>query len=624
MRSPPSPSRGGRRTIIEMQFPFRNFLRREPARASEEKASRTGALIALLSNNRPRWTPRDYHALAREGFAKNPIAFRSVRMIAEAAAHVPLLLYEGAREHDEHPLLALLSRPNPRQTGADLIEQCAGYLLVAGNAYLERVSVLDDVRELHALRPDRMKVIPGAEGWAEAYEYRAGGSAVRFAMSETPAPVLHLTLFNPLDDHYGMSPLEAAQASLDVHNAASAWNKALLDNAARPSGALVYSAAGGNLSDEQFERLKNELEAHYQGAANAGRPLLLEGGLDWKGLSLSPKDMDFVEAKHIAAREIALSFGVPPMLLGIPGDNTYSNYAEANRAFYRQTVVPLISRIASALGNWLGDSFGGNLRLVPDLDEVPALSIEREALWKRVGEASFLTDDEKRAAAGYEPLPSSFAPSSAATLLAKYDPNQPRVPAGNSDGGQWTSGGEGGDAETLTDENQDEPVLGAQYAQNQAIVKRSAITGNPTIDRTTVELTVLLARAMDKIDQIPNLSAGEYGRRVHVEFANLVRQANVPGVSFVDVERTFSLDPNARYGSADSVRTDAILRDDNGKIIAIYDAKTRSAYVSNSRADELRMKTQSPDAWVIELNIVRGNNAKFLKFVLAQSACRRF
>jgi HK97 family phage portal protein len=383
-----------------MQFPFRNFLRREPARASEEKASRTGALIALLSNNRPRWTPRDYHALAREGFAKNPIAFRSVRMIAEAAAHVPLLLYEGAREHDEHPLLALLSRPNPRQTGADLIEQCAGYLLVAGNAYLERVSVLDDVRELHALRPDRMKVIPGAEGWAEAYEYRAGGSAVRFAMSETPAPVLHLTLFNPLDDHYGMSPLEAAQASLDVHNAASAWNKALLDNAARPSGALVYSAAGGNLSDEQFERLKNELEAHYQGAANAGRPLLLEGGLDWKGLSLSPKDMDFVEAKHIAAREIALSFGVPPMLLGIPGDNTYSNYAEANRAFYRQTVVPLISRIASALGNWLGDSFGGNLRLVPDLDEVPALSIEREALWKRVGEASFLTDDEKGAATG--------------------------------------------------------------------------------------------------------------------------------------------------------------------------------------------------------------------------------
>ena len=447
-----------------MSFSFREyFSRREPARL-DGKASRTGALVALFSGGRPRWTPRDYQALAREGYAKNPIAFRSVRMIAEAAANVPLLLYEGAREHDEHPLLALLSHPNPRQTGADLIEQLAGYLLVSGNAYLERVSVLDEARELHALRPDRMKVIPGAEGWAEAYEYRAGSSAVRFAMSETPAPILHLTLFNPLDDHYGMSPLEAAQASLDVHNAASAWNKALLDNAARPSGALVYSAAGGNLSDEQFERLKSELEAHYQGAANAGRPLLLEGGLDWKGLSLSPKDMDFVEAKHIAAREIALSFGVPPMLLGIPGDNTYSNYAEANRAFCRQTVVPLVTRIASALGHWLGESFGGGLRLAPDLDEVPALSIEREALWKRVGEASFLTDDEKRVATGYEPLPASFAPSSLATLRAKYDPNQPRVPAGNPDGGQWTDGG-GGYGDSEADEG-DQELLPANAVPN--------------------------------------------------------------------------------------------------------------------------------------------------------------
>jgi hypothetical protein len=132
----------------------------------------------------------------------------------------------------------------------------------------------------------------------------------------------------------------------------------------------------------------------------------------------------------------------------------YSNYAEANRALYRQTVLPLLTRIASALGHWLGESFASDLRLVPDLDEVPALSFEREALWKRVGEAAFLTDDEKRAAVGYEPLPaSSVVPSSAATLLAKYDPNQPRVPGGNPDGGQWTSGGAGGNNENSESSN---------------------------------------------------------------------------------------------------------------------------------------------------------------------------
>jgi HK97 family phage portal protein len=147
-------------------------------------------------------------------------------------------------------------------------------------------------------------------------------------------PILHLTLFHPTDDHYGLSPMEAAAVPLDIDNAAGAWNKSLLDNAARPSGALVFS--GNPVSETQFGRLKDELKASYQGAANAGRPLLLEGGLTWQPLSLTPKDMDFIEAKNAAAREIALAFGVPPLLLGLPGDNTHANYAEANRAFYRR------------------------------------------------------------------------------------------------------------------------------------------------------------------------------------------------------------------------------------------------------------------------------------------------
>src|SRR6185437_5268865 len=128
------------------------------------------------------------------------------------------------------------------------------------------------------------------------------------------------------------------------------------------------------------------------------RPLLLEGGLDWKPLSLTPKDMDFIEAKNAAAREIALAIGVPPMLLGIPGDNTYSNYQEAQRAFWHQTVLPLVNRTARALASWLAPAFerpalGGRLdssfapgdsvprsrppsalELRPDLDQIEALA----------------------------------------------------------------------------------------------------------------------------------------------------------------------------------------------------------------------------------------------------------
>jgi len=380
---------------------LRNLLR-----PPERKSSRTARLIAIESGGRARWTPRDYAALAREGYQCNAIVHRAVRLIAESVGSLSFVLYEGAAELNQHPLLDLLARPNPRQDGASLLEAVSSHLLLAGNAYLEAVGIDGEanpnVRELYALRPDRMKVVPGPDGWPQAYEYTVAGSTVRFEQSAALPPILQLTMFNPLDDYYGLSPLEAAAVAVDTHNSAAKWNKALLDNAARPSGALVYDGPeGAVMSDAQFERLKKELADQYQGTANAGRPLLLEGGLDWKAMSLSPKDMDFMEAKHSAAREIALAFGVPPMLLAIPGDNTYSNYQEANRVFWRQTVLPLGNRIGSALTQWLVPAFGAGLTLAADTDRIEALSSDRAALWERVTKAPFLTVNEKRAATGY-------------------------------------------------------------------------------------------------------------------------------------------------------------------------------------------------------------------------------
>jgi HK97 family phage portal protein len=441
---------------------LRWFGARRAADVAEAKASRTSALIAWASAGRPVWSPRDYAALAREGFARNAIVYRAVRMISEAVASVPWLLYDGTAELDAHPLLRLLARPNRRQTDAAFREALVGHLLVAGNAYVEAVSVADvgsafaggsgAINELHVLRPDRMKVVPGIDGWPEAYEYTAGGRTVRFADPGEGqlAPILHLSLFHPLDDHYGFAPIEAAAVALDIHNAAGAWNKALLDNSARPSGALVYAAKeGGNLSADQFERLKRELETGFSGAAHAGKPLLLEGGLDWRPIGLSPKDMDFMEAKNGAAREIALAFGVPPMLLGIPGDNTYANYKEANLAFWRGTVLPLLGRLAGALGAWLAPAFGdtgsgggaGGLRLGFDVDEVAAFAAEREAVWSRVAAADFLTVNEKRAAVGYGAVEGGEGRS---TISRKYNfnPGQPRVPGGSGqESGRWTLAG---------------------------------------------------------------------------------------------------------------------------------------------------------------------------------------
>lgn len=388
-------------TFLNDLFGRRSRAPEIPPEIPETKESASRALIALTGAGRPQWTPRAYEALAREGFARNAVAYRCIRMIAEAAASVPLRVDVNGRHDPTHPLAQLMERPNGEQGGADLREALYGSLQTAGNAYLEAAERPDGQSELWALRPERVKVVPNARGWPDAYDYGVDGRSVRIGRdNEGWLKVLHLKQWHPLDDWYGFSPLEAAAFAIDVHNASGAWNKALLDHSARPSGALIYGGKGSErLTEDQFERLKAQLDDTHTGTDNAGRPLLLEGGLDWKPMSLSPSEMDFIAGKHAAAREIALAFGIPAQLLGIPGDNSYANYREANAAFWRHTVLPLVERTTRGLSNWLAAKYP-QARLVPELDALPALSVEREALWARLNAAGFVSEAEKRRLAG--------------------------------------------------------------------------------------------------------------------------------------------------------------------------------------------------------------------------------
>jgi len=381
-----------------------DFLRRGARAAPEGKASAAGAVVAFHGAGRAVWSARDTGTLTRGGFLGNPVGFRAVKLISEAAAALPLILQDAERRYEAHPVMTLIRRPNPAQGKAELFEAVYAQILLSGNAYLEAVAGVAGAgmpAELHVLRSDRMSLVPGADGWPVAYDYTVGTRRHRFDMTGGAAPVCHIRAFHPQDDHYGLSPMQAAATAIDVHNAASRWSKALLDNAARPSGAIVYRGEGGaTLTSDQYARLVEEMEAHHQGARNAGRPMLLEGGLDWKPMGFSPSDMEFQKTKEAAAREIAIAFGVPPMLIGIPGDATYANYQEANRAFFRLTVLPLVAKVTAAVGHWLSGFTGEAVELRPDLDQVPALAVERDQQWARVGAADFLTEAEKRAALG--------------------------------------------------------------------------------------------------------------------------------------------------------------------------------------------------------------------------------
>lgn len=337
--------------------------------------------------------PFEYRNAVRYGYIENPVAQRAVRLVAEGIGGAPLVPADEAA-------LALVSATS---AGQSLLETLAAQLLLHGNGYVQVVRDGSGAPiELFALRPERVSVVAGADGWPASYQYKVGDRTLSLSgEGEDGWPqLIHLKAFHPADDHYGAGCLAAADQAVAIHNAASGWNRALLENAARPSGALVMEAGDGNsLTSDQFDRLKAELHGAYQGAGNAGRPMLLEGGLKWQPLSLTPADMDFAELKAAAARDIALAFGVPPMLLGLPGDNTYANYREANRALWRLTLLPLAGKILSGLTEGLRPWFP-KLTLAVDLDRVPALAEDRERLWAQLSAADFLSAEEKRALLG--------------------------------------------------------------------------------------------------------------------------------------------------------------------------------------------------------------------------------
>lgn len=396
------------------------------------------------------WSPRNYATFAENGYQKNVIARRCISIVAQNVAKVPLCLKSGEKEIEDrnHPLLKLLRRPNPMTAGAAFIEAVVAYRMLGGNSMIAGVQptlnkgvIMPNDRpftELWPIRPDRFTVVKGQYG-VSAYVYRGSSGEVEWATDPVNgrANILHWKTFNPFDSVWGMSPSEAASWSIDQHNATGRWNYNLLKNGARPSGGFGFpkDSTTKTLTPEQRERMKKEIAETLSGPENAGQPMLLEGGLQWQEMSFSPKDMDWIESKNTSARDIALGFGVPSQLLGIPGDNTYANMAEARMGLYDETVLPTLDGLLDELNAWLSPRYGDDLLLQYDPDAIEALEPRRATKWKSVSENNCLTINEKRKALGYEEVDDEMADkvlvqSSLIPLddLALEEPNDPANP----------------------------------------------------------------------------------------------------------------------------------------------------------------------------------------------------
>lgn len=376
---------------------------------TEQKASRTQALL-VDGGGEVRWSSKNYENYAKEAYLKCIVAYRCIMEIAQAVSSVDWLLMQKSRgkdsEIEDHPVLDLLDYPNPMESGPFLRFKLQAFADLAGNSYLERVYPITGKRdtlpkELYVLRPDRMKVLTNDKGAINGYEYQVNMNKQRFYIDPktSQADVLHMKTFHPIDDWYGSAPTESMAREIDTHNEGTTHNMRLLQNQARPGMLFFFKQ---NLTDEQFKKFDKQLKDKFTGGMGAGKSMILQGeGVDAKPYGWSPMEMDFIEGNREKARAIALGYGVPPMLLGIPGDNTYSNYKEAKLDFCETTVLYRIGQTQWALNNWLLDRKSG-MYLAPDLDSIPALEPRRAETWAKAKDANWLKVNEKRVMTGYD------------------------------------------------------------------------------------------------------------------------------------------------------------------------------------------------------------------------------
>lgn len=450
---------------------------RTPAVAPPDvKQNPVGRVIVL--NLRPEAPETIRHTnfdrLAKETFEGSAIVYACVTAIAKACAPVPWVLMQTARagkakrlmtsmtmrkarssaqdarrfptltktldqtEVVDHDLLRLIARPNPTQPQSDYLEQLIGCWLVSGNAYEKMVSTTlsrGKPKELWGLRPDRVEVMPekspeGAEerGIVKGYRYKVRPSDQGKAVEDfSVKDVIHHKMVSLTDDWYGLSPLQAAARDWRITTTGQDWNAAIIKNGARPSGALVVPTL---LQTDDRKALKEELTEGYAGQANQGRPLLLEGGMKWEQMMLSPMELDFLNSMQKAEIRVCWVYGVPPELIAADRSTAYNR--DLRSEFWQEANLPLLEKLRDSYNARLTPLFGDDLYLDFDRDQIEAIQEDRTKTWQRLSTASFLSTNEKRVAAGYDTVADPMADTPA--FLLNPTPGATGIlPAGSSD-----------------------------------------------------------------------------------------------------------------------------------------------------------------------------------------------
>jgi len=360
-------------------------------------------LVTPSVTSRPDYKFADY---CKYAYAANSAAYSCIRLVARSIAALPIKVYreQGGDEVllNEHPVWDLLRRPYMHrfQSWEKFITGVVSFRYLNGNVYHLIGGILGMPKEITLLRPDLVTVKLTRDKQAIShYEYRAGGNYRKLE----PEKIFHYATFNPLNDIYGEPVLNAASWGLDLDNYSAEWNVSILKNMARPSIFLKSPEHAPMLSPQQLKILTDTWNEKFAGSKKAGKVIAIGGGYEPKIISWNAKDLDWLRGMISAQIRIAIVCGVPPELIGIQGQKTYSNYHEARMAFYQETVIPeaklYLSELTTFLNYWYEDDF----IIGVDVEQVDAIAEDTNNKSERVREElkyGLYTINEARQALG--------------------------------------------------------------------------------------------------------------------------------------------------------------------------------------------------------------------------------
>ncbi len=288
-------------------------------------------------------------------YCNNVIVYKCVNMISLTASQV---VFESTSKNSL--IQKLLVSPNLIEDWSSWVKNVIANRVLYGTAF-----ILFENDELNNIAPHQVKTIVNNHK-LQGYEFR--DKKYTF-LNDYSCAMMRIKNFNPVSPAFGMSPVVAANESIILYNKVLNWNISLVKNGARPSGAFIIDRP---LTKAQFDEISQAIERKFSGEYNAGSPMVLNG-VDWKEMSINHSDMEFQESKKTAARDIALAFGVPPVLLGIQGDNTYNNLKEARLALWEETIVPILKNLSFTLSKNLSHILNEEIQIVCNFDKIAIL-----------------------------------------------------------------------------------------------------------------------------------------------------------------------------------------------------------------------------------------------------------